>query len=382
MVLSATVVALVCSSVAPQTPPPARPAPTVEVAPADAHELERFDSSTLAVPMHPDDASMLQPLPGLDEIGELLDLELTPERVDLGRMLFHDTRLSGDHTVSCATCHDLRFGGVDRHVRAVGIHGQVGPVNTPTVFNAALQIAQFWDGRAADLQEQAGGPPEASGEMGSTFAEILARLRLDGGYERAFRAAFPGRVERAGDIDRDLVLEAIATFEVTLITPDAPFDRWVEGDADALGPAARRGYALFEAIGCSECHYGEAIGGKAYQKLGRKLAYFTGAHIAKADLGRMNVTGDERDRHTFKVPTLRNIAATAPYFHDGSVATLHEAVELMAHHQLGYELERRDVDDVVAFLRSLTGTYEGRPLLPELPAEHVSGARGAQEGPR
>jgi cytochrome c peroxidase len=283
-------------------------------------------------------------------------------------MLFHDPRLSQDHTVSCATCHDLRFGGVDRFVRAVGIHGQVGPVNTPTVFNAALSVAQFWDGRAHDLQEQAGGPPEAAGEMGSSFEQIVARIQRDRAYVEAFQKAFPDDVDGGDDIDRDLILEAIATFELTLLTPSSPFDRWLDGDEHALDESQLRGYALFKHVGCAECHYGPALGGKAFQKLGRKKDYFTDRTITHADLGRYNVTKDERDRHLFKVPSLRNIEATAPYFHDGSVATLEQAVQEMADHQLDVRLDARDTRDLVAFLRSLTGTYDGRPLLPSVPS--------------
>ncbi|MFN3244833.1 MAG: cytochrome-c peroxidase [Planctomycetota bacterium] len=323
--------------------------------------------AALVVLRTPTDDEPLEVLPDLEELEEITGLENDPARIELGRMLFHDTRLSKDFTVSCATCHDLRFGGIDRFARAVGIYGQVGPVNTPTVFNAALSVAQFWDGRAQDLQEQAGGPPEAAGEMGSDFDEIVARIQQDRAYVAAFAKAFDD-VEGEDDIDRDHILEAIATFELTLVTPDAPFDRWLEGDEGALNESQLRGYALFKHVGCTECHYGEAAGGKAFQKLGRAKDYFTDRAVMHADLGRFNVTKDERDRHMFKVPSLRNVAVTSPYFHDGSVATLAQAVREMADHQLGIELDERDTGDLVAFLRSLTGTYQGRPLLPPLPS--------------
>lgn len=361
----------------PVTSPPA--APVAESAPVGSGnnvDVELFSSAGLVVPLAPSDEEPLEVLPDLEELADITGLDAEPERVQLGRMLFHDTRLSHDFTISCATCHDLRFGGIDRHARAVGIHGQVGPVNTPTVFNAALQVSQFWDGRAGDLQSQAAGPPQAAGEMGSNFAEIVGRIRQDGAYARQFQKAFPDRAKGAKQIDQELILEAIATFELTLITPDSPFDQWLGGDAKALDARALRGYALFKEVGCSECHYGPAVGGKAYQKLGRKIAYFGGKSTSHADMGRLNVTKDERDRHSFKVPTLRNIAATAPYFHDGSVTTLAEAVELMARHQLGLELAPRDRDDMVVFLRSLTGIYEGRAIFTPKESSTVSKSQG------
>jgi len=352
-------------------PPRPTPEPVGQVAalppPAPTGEIRPRPKQPMIVLHMPSDDEPAEMLPDVDELGEMTGLEATPERIELGRMLFHDTRLSKDHTVSCATCHDLRFGGVDRFARAVGIHGQVGPVNTPTVFNAALSVAQFWDGRAHDLQEQASGPPEADAEMGSTFAEIVGRLRQDNGYVEAFQKAFPDDVDDGDDIDRDLILEAIATFELTLLTPNSAFDRWLDGDAEALTDSQLRGYALFKHVGCAECHYGPALGGKAFQKLGVMKDYFTDRMITHADLGRYNVTKDERDRHLFKVPSLRNVAATAPYFHDGAIATLEQAVTEMADHQLAVKLDQRDTDDLVAFLRSLTGTYQGRPLLPSVP---------------
>lgn len=340
------------------SPAPCTPTPPTVPMPAPMGET----AGPLVVPVAPDDEEPLEVLPSVADLAETLELETTPERVHLGRQLFHDPRLSKDLTVSCASCHDLRFGGIDRTERAVGIFCQVGPVNTPTVFNSALGIAQFWDGRAKDLAEQASGPPQAAGEMGSNFPEIVARLRDDAGVVRAFAQAFPGAGEGAELVTTERVLEAIATFEVTLLTPGSRFDRWLEGDRDALTEQERRGYARFKQVGCAQCHYGAAVGGKTFQKLGQKRDFFGARQLNHADLGRYNVTKDERDRHAFKVPSLRNVALTGPYFHDGSIGTLEDAVRAMANYQLGVELAPAEVDDLVAFLRTLTGTYEGRPL--------------------
>ncbi|MBL8754050.1 MAG: c-type cytochrome [Planctomycetes bacterium] len=328
------------------------PAPLGETTPVAA----------IPVPLVPDDEEPLAPLPTVEEAAEALELDVAPARVDLGRQLFHDTRLSNDMTVSCATCHDLRFGGADRSPRAVGIHGQVGPLNTPTVFNAALGIAQFWDGRAKDLAAQASGPPQAAGEMGSNFTEITARLRNDAMVVESFRRAFPNEVNGPADVTTERILEAIATFEVTLLTPGSRFDRWLGGESAVLTEPELRGYATFKQVGCVQCHYGPAVGGKTFQKLGQKKDFFSDRHLSHADHGRFNVTKDERDRHAFKVPSLRNVELTAPYLHDGSVPSLAEAVRVMGTYQLGVDLTSQQVDDLVAFLRTLTGTWADRPL--------------------
>ena len=334
------------------------PAATPDVAPA----APIGETAAIAPNRTPSEEEPLETLPSVDDVMEQLGLTGTPERIALGRQLFHDTRLSKDHTVSCASCHDLRFGGIDRTPRAVGIRAQVGPLNTPTVFNAALSIAQFWDGRAKDLATQAGGPPQAAGEMGSCFEEITGRLQADQGMVQTFAKAFPNEVKAPADVTKERILEAIATFEATLLTPDSRFDQWLGGNEKALTDEELHGYAAFKEVGCAQCHYGPGIGGKTFQKLGQKNPFFTDQQLSHADLGRFNVTQDERDRHAFKVPTLRNIALTAPYLHDGSVATLEEAVRLMGHHQLGVELEPKRVRQISAFLRSLNGTYEGKPL--------------------
>jgi cytochrome c peroxidase len=342
---------------APSTATTATPAPASPA--AEAPPVQPVPLGEVA--LRPGDDEPLQPLPTVEELMESLELDGTPERIELGRRLFHDTLLSGDRTVSCATCHDLRFGGIDRSPRAVGIRGQVGPVNTPTVFNAALGIAQFWDGRAKDLAAQAEGPPQAAGEMGSNFEEISASLAADPTYVDAFRRAYPGEVNSGADIGRERIVGAIATYEATLLTPSR-FDRWLGGDEKAMTREELAGYALFKEVGCAQCHYGPAVGGKTFQRLGAKHDFFLGRHISAADHGRFNVTKDERDRHMFKVPSLRNIEITGPYFHDGSITKLEDAVRTMAHYQLGVDLDDTQVASLVTFLKSLTGTFEGRPL--------------------
>lgn len=282
---------------------------------------------------------------------------LDPEKVRLGRRLFHDKRLSGDGTVACASCHDLNRGGMDGLPQAVGVRGQKGDVNTPTVLNSGLNFRQFWDGRAADLVEQAAGPVHNPTEMDSNWPQVVARLSGDPAYAAAFARLY-------GRLEGPAIQDAIATYEHSLVTPDSPFDRHLQGDATALSPAAAEGWRLFRDLGCVACHQGVNLGGNMYAGLGVMGDFFRdrGRAPTKADLGRYNVTRREEDRHVFKVPSLRNVARTAPYFHDGSVATLEEAVDLMARYQLGVRLDSRRKGQLIAFLESLTG---------ELPADAV-----------
>jgi len=287
-------------------------------------------------------SSVIRPIPP--------PIALDERKVHLGRRLFTDPGLSKDGTISCASCHDLELGGADGRTRPVGIGGQIGEVNTPTVLNSRFSFRQFWDGRAATLEEQIDGPLEHPAEMGASWEEVLARLSGDPSYGAAFAEAYPGGVTRAN------VKDAIATFERSLVTPDSPFDKFLRGDAEALGAEALRGYELFQSYGCVGCHQGVALGGNMFQRLGVVRDYFADrGDVTRADLGRFNVTGREADRHVFKVPTLRNVALTAPYFHDGSAASLDDAVRVMARYQLGREIPAADRAAIVAFLRSLTG---------------------------
>jgi len=289
---------------------------------------------------------------------------LQPEKIALGKSLYHDTRLSGDGTISCASCHALTtHGGTDGLQYSKGIRGQEGHINAPTVFNATYNLAQFWDGRAADLNAQALGPVANPIEMGADWTTVVKTIGSDPSYRAQFIKAYGPK-----PITKELIADAIATFEHSLITPNAPFDRYLMGDQTALTPVQKRGYALFKSTGCATCHAGVALGGQSYETLGRHGDYFADRQTQKnialheTDGGRFNVTQQKADTHKFKVPTLRNIAKTAPYFHDGSVATLDEAVDLMARYQLNVTLSAKDRADLVAFLESLTGEYDGKPV--------------------
>lgn len=273
---------------------------------------------------------------------------LDPALVSLGRMLFHDARLSADGQVACVSCHVLASGGVDHRVVSVGVGGKLGVVNSPTVFNAALNFRQFWDGRADSLEAQAGGPLTNALEMANNWSAILGFLKQDSDYKQAFDTVFNDGINETN------VRYAIASFERTLVTPGSAFDRYLRGDSHALSAPAQAGFKLFKQIGCASCHQGVNLGGNLYQKLGIMENFFAGKPVRAADQGRFNVTHIETDRHYFKVPSLHNVALTAPYLHDGSAATLEDAVRIMARYQLALELSASEVAALVAFLESLT----------------------------
>jgi len=279
-------------------------------------------------------------------------LPVDGNKVALGTRLFHDPRLSGDGTVSCASCHALGSGGVDGLKTSTGIKGQKGPINAPTVFNAVFNHQQFWDGRASDLQAQAGGPPLNPKEMGaSSWNEIIIKLNQDAGLKAKFLDTYPQGFTAA------TITDAISEFEKTLLTPDSPFDRYLRGDDEAITVQQARGYQLFKEHKCATCHMGKTLGGQSYEPLGLRKDYFT-TDFNDADIGRLNVTKNDRDRFRQKVPTLRNITLTAPYFHRGDVATRDEAVKQMMIYQVGEKPSQPDVDDIVAFLGSLQGHYQ------------------------
>lgn len=282
---------------------------------------------------------------------------LDEAKVSLGEQLFHDPLLSHDNTISCASCHSLSTGGADQLVHSNGIGGKQGTVNAPTVFNASLNFVQFWDGRAATLEEQVDGPLSNPGEMGSSWNEVLQKLRASSTYVNTFAAIYPDGVQVAN------VRDAIATFERSLITPNSRFDRYLNGQTDAMTADEVEGYRLFKVYGCASCHQGVNAGGNLFQKMGVMADYFAyRGHVTKADLGRFNVTNDEADRYVFKVPSLRNVALTAPYFHDGSAATLENAVAIMSRYQLGRALTPAEIDMIVKFLKTLSGEYKGKAL--------------------
>ncbi|OQC35920.1 MAG: Cytochrome c551 peroxidase precursor [Deltaproteobacteria bacterium ADurb.Bin058] len=281
-----------------------------------------------------------------------------PAKVALGERLYHDKRLSADNTVSCATCHPLDKGGVDGTPTSKGIRDQWGPINAPTVYNAALNFAQFWNGRAATLEDQADGPPNDPKEMGSNWPEIVEKLNQDQEFVDQFTRVYP-----AG-FSKETITHAIAEYERTLLTPNAPFDRYLAGDENAITADQKAGWQLFTKLGCSMCHVGEILGGQSYEMLGRKADYFKdrGTPITEADLGRYNVTKDETERYHQKVPMLRNIAQTAPYMHDATAPDLKIAVDFMAKYELGITIKPKDNELIVTFLNSLTGEFQGKPL--------------------
>ncbi len=284
-------------------------------------------------------------------------------KVALGEALYHDTRLSGDGTVSCATCHGINTAGVDNKQYSEGIKGQLGGVNAPTSFNACFNFVQFWDGRAATLAEQAGGPPLNPVEMGSaSFDEIAARLSADADFTARFKAVYPE------GLNEQTITDAIAEYEKTLVTPNSPFDRYLKGDKQALTAEQVEGYALFKEYNCATCHAGVNMGGLSYELMGKRADYFKDREInaksglTDADNGRWAQTKVERDRYRFKTPTLRNVALTWPYYHDGSVPTLDKAIDMMARYQVGREMPAADVQKVQSFLQALTGELKGKPV--------------------
>ncbi|MEO1622249.1 MAG: cytochrome c peroxidase, partial [Cyanobacteria bacterium J06632_3] len=280
----------------------------------------------------------IQPIP--------LKLEFDEAVVNLGNKLFHEPQLSSDGTISCASCHALDNGGGDGLAVSVGMGGHKTPLNSPTVFNVGFHSRQFWDGRAKTLEEQVEGPMASVGEMGGmTWQEVLARLERMPEYQKPFRDAYDG------EISIDTVKDAIATFQRSLYTPNSPFDQYLRGDTEAISDTAKAGYDLFKAYGCVSCHQGVAVGGNMFQTLGIFNDYFAdrGTPVIEADLGRYNVTGNELDRHVFKVPSLRNVALTHPYFHDGHAETLDDAIKMMGKYQLGVDMPQEDVDQIMQF---------------------------------
>lgn len=295
-----------------------------------------------------------------EPIRPIIPSENVDERkAELGFALFHDPRLSVDNTVSCASCHALDMGGVDNHQYSHGVEERLGGVNAPTVYNAVYNFVQFWDGRAKTLAEQAAGPPLNPVEMASeSFDEIIAKLQQDENYVKLFAELYPEGITEA------TITNAIEEFERTLVTPNSQFDKWLLGDDNALTAQELRGYELFKEYSCATCHTGVNLGGESYELMGLRRHYFEerGLELTEEDNGRYKQTQDERDRHRFKVPGLRNVELTWPYYHDGSRLTMDEAVRDMALYQCDVELAEGDVQDIVAFLRTLTGEYKGEKL--------------------
>ncbi len=297
-----------------------------------------------------------------------LTAEVDQEKVALGFALFYDTRLSVDNTVSCASCHDLSTAGVDNHQYSHGVDDQVGGVNAPTVYNAVYNFVQFWDGRAKTLADQAAGPPLNPIEMASTsFDEIIAKLQADKPFAKAFTAVYPDGLTEAN------ITDAIEEFERTLITPNSRFDKWLRGDNEAITADELAGYELFKKYDCATCHVGPNLGGQSYELMGLRRHYFAdrGLELTVEDNGRFKETQLERDRHRFKVPGLRNVEHTWPYYHDGTRETLEDAVRDMGIYQSGVELTSLEVDQITSFLKTLTGEYQGKLLTNDTPRDVI-----------
>ena len=295
---------------------------------------------------------------------------VTPAKVELGKKLFFEPRLSQSHNIACSTCHNLGLGGGDALETSIGHRSQHGGRNAPTVLNAAYNTAQFWDGRAKDLMEQAGGPLVNPIEMAVTAEHVIEQLKSVPGYVTEFKAVF-------SDDDEPITLvnveQAIAAFEATLITPNAPFDRYLRGETDALTAEQKEGLQLFMDKGCVSCHDGINVGGGQYQPFG--VVEKPGAEfLPSTDTGRFQVTASVDDKYVFKVPSLRNIELTAPYFHTGKSWDLRQAVAVMASSQLGIELTDEEIDKTTSFLRSLTGD-QPQVTLPVLPPSVVTTSR-------
>lgn len=280
-----------------------------------------------------------------------------PLRVELGRQLFNEPRLSVNGSLSCASCHQLPTGGADNKAFSPGFNGQPAAFNTPSVFNASLNFRQFWDGRADTLEAQVLDVVQNPHEMGSTWEHVVQTLASDPTYQRAFANAYPDGVTTS------TVQNALASYERTLLSANSRFDQYLQGNTDILTLDEKYGYQRFKDYGCISCHQGVNIGGNMFQKFGVMGDYFQArGNPTESDLGRYLVTKDEEDRNVFKVPSLRNVAVTAPYFHDGSAKTLEEAVDVMFKFQLGRVPSAEDQALIILFLKTLTGEWEGKPL--------------------
>lgn len=284
----------------------------------------------------------LRPLPD--------QLPIDTPKARLGSKLFFDPKLSADNTVSCASCHPFDHGGADRSARSIGTGGKMGGINAPSIFNLAFNFRYNWNGAAETLHEHLELPMRNPAVMGTDLAQIVEKLKASPEYPRLFASIFPEGLTSAS------VKDALVEYEKSLITPNSRFDRWLKGDKSALTAEELEGYRLFKSFGCTSCHQGANVGGNLYQKFGVMGDYFADrGDVTKPDFGRFNVTNDEKDRFVFRVPSLRNVAQTAPYFHDGTAATLPDAVRVMARYQLGRTIREEEIARIVAFLSTLTG---------------------------
>ena len=312
--------------------------------------LERADTNTetysAAIMLN---SSAIEPIP--------LKIDLNEQKVELGQKLFNEPKLSADNSISCATCHSLKAGGADNLQFSRGVNNALGVINTPTVFNSGFNFRMHWNGVAKNLEEQIDKPIASKRVMASNWTDIVKKLQASPEYNSMFNQIYQD------GINSNNIKDAIATYEMSLYTPNSRFDKLLRGDKNALTPEEAEGYSRFQAYGCVSCHQGINIGGNLFQTFGLFGNYFEDrGNVTEADWGRFKITNNESDRYMFRVPTLRNIALTKPYFHDGTAQTLEEAVTLMGKYQLGRELSEQDVELIVKFLKTLTGEYQGKPL--------------------
>jgi len=297
------------------------------------------------------------------------DNKLNPDKIELGKRLYYDTRLSRSNTISCNSCHNMATYGVDNNPTSMGHGWRLGPRNAPTVLNAALHISQFWDGRAKNVEEQAKGPMLNPVEMGGIDKQhsdlAVKRIASIDEYVKEFQKAFP---DSSNEVSLKHITDAIGAYERTLTTPSR-FDKFLEGDDNALSTMEKKGLKTFMDVGCTTCHNGVAVGGGMYQKFGLiNGPYWKYTGSKSHDIGRAGVTNNDNDKYFFKVPSLRNVAHTYPYFHDGSIWSLRKAVQIMGKTQLGKDLSKEQTNEIIAFLKSLTGKIpEDMRTLPLLP---------------
>lgn len=286
-----------------------------------------------------------------------LTVELSQDKVSLGEKLFNDVRLTKNNTMSCSSCHQLTNGGDDNLAIGITPDGNRHIINTPTVFNARFNFRQNWDGSAATLKDQIEKLIHSHLEANTSWETLLDKIKADSYYKKQFNDIY------INGITKETYLDALTEFEESLITPNSRFDQYLRGNVQAITAEEKEGYALFKGYGCISCHQGVNVGGNLFQKMGIFYSYFDKrGNITTVDFGRQNTTDRQRDKYVFKVPSLRNIELTAPYFHDGKIESLEDAIFIMGKTQLGITIRKKDVAKIELFLKALTGEYKGIPL--------------------
>jgi len=320
----------------------------------------------LSEPVHPDVQRRTELIVGASIWQEPITpipilFNLDARKVALGRRLFSDSLFSRSNKISCAHCHNLKTGGADGLLHTISAGGKENKINTLTIFNSGLNFRLFWNGSATTLESEIEFPMAHASGMDSTWQEVIEKLGTNAAYRQNFSDIYQG------EIKPQFIKDVIATFVRSLNTPNSKFDRFLRGDKFALDSSELAGYELFKSLGCISCHQGRNVGGNMFEKLGLIEDYFRHrGNVSEVDFGRYNVTHVEADRYEFRVPSLRNVALTAPYFHDGSVSTLEEAVLIMGKYQLGVDLRGDEVAKIIKFLSTLTGEYEGKSLMEPL----------------